>query len=34
MLPRAEWGSYESSSPIEVLDLPAELARWGGVCTA
>ncbi len=34
MLPRGEWGSYESSAPIEALDLPAELARWSGVCTA
>ena len=34
MLPRAEWGSYESSAPIAALDLPAELARWSGVCTA
>jgi catechol-2,3-dioxygenase len=34
MLPREEWGSYESRAPVDVLDLPAELARWSGVCTA
>lgn len=34
MLPRAQWGGYESSAPVEALDLPAEIARWSGVSTA
>lgn len=34
MLPRAEWGEYESSAPIDRLDLQAELDRWSGVRTA
>ena len=34
MLPRAQWGDYESSAPVEALDLPAELSRWSGVSTA
>ena len=34
MLPRESWGEYESSAPIERLDLDAELARWGGVRSA
>jgi catechol-2,3-dioxygenase len=34
MLPRSEWGAYENSASIEVLDLPAELDRWSGVPTA
>lgn len=34
MLPRAQWGDYESSATVEALDLPAELARWSGVGTA
>jgi catechol-2,3-dioxygenase len=34
MLPRARWGDYESSAPVEALDLPAELSRWSGVSTA
>lgn len=34
MLPREAWGEYESSAPIEHLDLDAELARWGGVSSA
>jgi catechol-2,3-dioxygenase len=34
MLPRAQWGAYDSSAPIERLDLDADLARWGGVGTA
>lgn len=34
MLPRAQWGDYESSAPVEPLDLPAELSRWSGVSTA
>ena len=34
MLPRASWGEFESSAPVEQLDLPADLARWAGVRTA
>jgi catechol-2,3-dioxygenase len=34
MLPRASWGAFEDSAPVERLDLPAELTRWGGVRTA
>lgn len=34
MLPREEWGAYESSAPIDPLDLRGEQARWSGVATA
>ncbi|NYD58619.1 catechol-2,3-dioxygenase [Nocardioides marinisabuli] len=34
MLPRAEWGVYENAAPVEHLDLPGEVRRWGGVRTA
>jgi catechol-2,3-dioxygenase len=34
MLPREDWGAYESSAPVERLDLDAELERWAGVRTA
>ncbi len=34
MLPRASWGEWEHSAPIELLDLAAELERWAGVGTA
>ncbi len=34
MLPRQEWGVYETSAPIDHLDLAAEIARWSGVRTA
>jgi catechol-2,3-dioxygenase len=34
MLPRAHWGEYENAAPVERLDLPGEVARWGGVRTA
>jgi catechol-2,3-dioxygenase len=34
MLPRASWGGFENTAPVERLDLPAEVARWGGVRTA
>ena len=34
MLPKAHWGEYENSAPVERLDLPGEVARWGGVRTA
>jgi catechol-2,3-dioxygenase len=34
MLPREAWGEYEHAAPIERLNLPAELQRWGGVGTA
>jgi catechol-2,3-dioxygenase len=34
MLPKAHWGEYENAAPIERLDLPGEVARWGGVRTA
>jgi catechol-2,3-dioxygenase len=34
MLPRDDWGQYESSAPIDHLDLAAERRRWSGVRTA
>jgi len=34
MLPRAAWGEFESSAPVEPLDLDAEVRRWTGVRTA
>jgi catechol-2,3-dioxygenase len=34
MLPRADWGEFEDSAPVERLDLAAEVSRWGGVRTA
>jgi len=34
MLPRAAWGDFADAAPVEHLDLPAEVARWGGVRTA
>ncbi|MBM2615892.1 VOC family protein [Actinoplanes sp. LDG1-06] len=34
MLPRAEWGEYEDSAPVDRLDLAAEVAKWSGVSTA
>lgn len=34
MLPREQWGDYESSAPVERLDLAAEVERWSAVRTA
>jgi catechol-2,3-dioxygenase len=34
MLPRAAWGEFENSAPVDRLDLAAEVARWSGVGTA
>jgi len=34
MLPRDQWGVYESSAPIDHLDLAVEIERWHGVATA
>lgn len=34
MLPRAEWGPYENSAPVDHLDLAGEVRRWSGVATA
>src|SRR5688572_25443836 len=34
MLPKAKWGEYENTAPIDRLDLQAELDRWSGVRTA
>ena len=34
MLPRASWGEFENSAPIERLDLEGEISRWGGTRTA
>ena len=34
MLPKAHWGKYENTAPTQPLDLPGEVARWGGVRTA
>jgi catechol-2,3-dioxygenase len=33
MLPRAAWGDYADAAPVERLDLPGEVARWGGTRT-
>lgn len=34
MLPKAQWGEYADAAPVDRLDLPGEIARWGGVSTA
>jgi hypothetical protein len=34
MLPRHEWGIYESSAVVERLDLAAEFDTWSGTRTA
>ncbi len=34
MLPRAQWGRYESAAVVEKLDLAAELESWSGIRTA
>jgi len=34
MLPRADWGQYANTAPIEGLDLPGEVRRWAGTRTA
>jgi catechol-2,3-dioxygenase len=34
MLPRAQWGEYETSAVVERLNIAAELGRWSGVSTA
>lgn len=34
MLPRSDWGVYESTAPTDHLDLAAEIERWHGVATA
>jgi catechol-2,3-dioxygenase len=34
MLPRRDWGEYETTAVVEPLDLPAQLAKWSGVGTA
>lgn len=34
MLPKSHWGEYANTAPVERLDLPGEVARWGGVRTA
>ena len=34
MLPQAHWGEYENAAPVERLDMPVEVARWGGTRTA
>ncbi|MGZ4448177.1 MAG: VOC family protein [Nocardioides sp.] len=34
MLPRAAWGEFEHSAPVESLDLPGEVRRWAGTRTA
>ena len=33
MLPREDWGTYETEAVVEPLDLDSELARWSGVRT-
>jgi catechol-2,3-dioxygenase len=34
MLPKASWGEFANAAPIDRLDLPGEVHRWGGVGTA
>ena len=34
MLPRESWGEFEHAAPVEPLDLPGEVRRWGGRRTA
>ena len=34
MLPKDHWGEYENAAPVDRLDLPGEVRRWGGVRTA
>jgi catechol-2,3-dioxygenase len=34
MLPRKDWGIYDSAATVERLDLDAEIERWSGVRTA
>ena len=34
MLPRRDWGQYETKAVVEPLDLTAQLAKWSGVGTA
>ncbi|MET0704449.1 MAG: VOC family protein [Mycobacterium sp.] len=34
MLPRAEWGIYESAAVVERLDLATEFENWSGTGTA
>jgi catechol-2,3-dioxygenase len=34
MLPKAEWGEYESAALVERLDLAGEVRTWGGIRTA
>ena len=34
MLPRQDWGAYESAAPVEALDLAGEVRRWSGRRTA
>ena len=34
MLPKAQWGQYENSAPIDRLDLAGEVRQWAGVRTA
>ena len=34
MLPKAQWGAYESAAPVDRLDLATEVRTWAGVRTA
>ncbi len=34
MLPRAAWGEYAGTAPVDRLDLAGEIRRWSGVRTA
>ena len=34
MVPRAEWGEYETTAIVELLDLAGDTARWAGIRTA
>ena len=33
MLPKAQWGAYADSAPVDRLDLAGDVRRWGGVRT-
>lgn len=33
MLPLDQWGEYDSTAPVDPLDLEAEVRRWAGVST-
>ncbi|MDV8022593.1 VOC family protein [Rhodococcus sp. IEGM 1330] len=34
MLPKSDWGSFETAAPVDHLNMTAEVDRWSGVATA